>query len=55
MKNTLFIAVIFFASFISGNISGQQNTVNTENAPKSESIIEDSKPGTVNSTNIKSE
>jgi hypothetical protein len=52
MKKALLIAVIFFASFVSGNISGQQNTINTENASKSESVIKDSKPGNGNSSNL---
>jgi hypothetical protein len=52
MKKTLLLAVIFLISIISRDISGQQNNINTENAPKSESNIEDSKSGNVNSTNI---
>jgi hypothetical protein len=52
MKKTLLLAVFFLVSVISRDISGQQNTINTVNAPKSESIIEDSKPGNVNSTNL---
>jgi hypothetical protein len=50
MRKALLIAVIFFSFFISRDIFGQQNTNNTENAPKAESSVEDSKPGNVNST-----
>lgn len=44
MRKEICIAVFFFLFFISWNISGQQNTINPDSSPKTESAPADPKP-----------
>ncbi len=44
MRKAFLIAIIFFLFFISGSLSGQQNSVSPGNSSKAESITEDPKP-----------
>jgi hypothetical protein len=50
MRKALLIALIFFSFFISRDIFGQQNTINTDNASKAESSAEGSKTSNIDST-----